>query len=118
MSLQDQVISFELAQQLHAAGVPQGSVWTYDITGSHPHWGNTGPHYAAFTMDELLEILGERFWCLERCYKFLDGSYLAKSLTPRVQTIGAETPQEALGRLLLVLSRPVDTEGAMTHARQ
>jgi hypothetical protein len=102
-----QVIDQELAVALQAAGVPQeclfrwimrddgtSFLWKWDPIS---HMDDTAPWVAAFTLGELITLLGDEFRSL---YQVGDQGYLAFTWNHLGAGRG-QTPQHAVGRLLL-----------------
>jgi hypothetical protein len=101
MSRQNEVISFDLAQALHAAGVPQCSDLSYNPSGHLGYFANVNPHDAAFTLSEIFPLLtGERVHLIVE-----DGTAACSIRARKLVILGESTPQEAIGRLLLQVWR-------------
>lgn len=105
--------SLELSKKLKEIGVPQQSIfyWQYDHAPEEwSIWNNVDyerygitdedkdKKISAFTIPELIHLLGKRFGVLERFHDGKFGAYIPHDIA--VHGIG-ETPTEALGNLLL-----------------
>ena len=104
-----QVLSLEASKRLKALGVKQESSFYWELRGQNittdqPEWVlrtkfRTDEYsYSAFTVAELIEMLGEKFGVLER---FLSGGFGA--YVPRDCGVSAiaEKPSDALANLIL-----------------
>ena len=109
MNLQSQLVSLELSQKLYEAGVRAESYfYYYEDGGVEPRlrfkdanwhrWQRPERHYPAYSVAELISILGERFGYLQ--YK--RGIFVANSDGSHSDLEG-NTPQEAVALLLLHL---------------
>lgn len=117
MTLQQQVISLEIAQKLKSLGVKQESLfyWTY-CPKEHMgiEWVNVLTYgrnnylpetVSAFTVAELLELLGDKFGVLER---FKQGGYGAYIPNDIGTSATGEKVADVLAELLMKVYEPKD----------
>jgi hypothetical protein len=107
------MFSFKIAKRLKDAGFPQrftaGSAFNQQglaiqLTGER-HWQTEENDISIPTLNELIKACGEKFGGLER---FLDGTssrFRAYTPSPDLPSGFADTPEEAVARLWLLLNR-------------
>jgi hypothetical protein len=107
------MFSFDLAKRLKAAGFPQrftgGSAFNeqglaIQLNGERS-WKAMDSDVSIPTMNELIKACGEKFGGLER---FLDGTknrFRAYTIFPDTPSGYADSPEEAVARLWLLLNR-------------
>lgn len=115
MKLENQVVSLKLAKKLEKLGVKQKSLWMwvkYELWKKPQVWqsdlatdvkvtclsGKREYAYSAFTVAELINLLGKKFGVLER---FLTGEYGAYIPNDCGVNGFGKKPQEALANLLI-----------------
>lgn len=107
MTPEQMVISRELAAELYRNGVPQDSYWSWCRASVWKDWclapscdvRGVMEAYAAYTTDEMIALLGDRFFDLER--DELTGRFHAVDLHLLSRRSRGDTPNEALAHLLL-----------------
>jgi hypothetical protein len=107
------MVAFEIAKRLKSAGFPQrftaGSAFDEQGLAVQPNgerpWKAKDADVSVPTLNELIKACGEKFGGLERILDGTRNRFRAYTQAPDIPSAYADTPEEAVARLWLLLNR-------------